>query len=190
MEAVCKLNPWRTLTGMSEYSVQTSSGSEPQPHSIRPSDDGRSPSVKPTATLPGWALFVVLGAIAVVGIAVYSLFPESVGGPPLPVAVEVKTALVDSANPQIKLSSEVVEVKNLSDDPIKHLTVILNGHYQLVRESPLDAGETLTLPQSIFTDKRSSRRFNPTLVDVYKVVVRGQIPPGTRGVSVFELGTH
>lgn len=155
--------------------------------------DGISPAIKPTATLPGWGLFAVLGSIAMVGIGVYSLFPESVGGPPLPIDVEVKTTLVDAAvgGPQagsVKLSSEVVELTNQSDQSIAHLTVIINGHYQLARQSPIEAGETLTLPQSIFTDKRSSRRFNPTLIDVDKVVVRGQLPSGTRGVSVYRFG--
>lgn len=157
-------------------------------HDSSTADDGISPIIKPNLTLPGWALFVVLGSIAAVGIGVYSLFPESVGGPPLPIEVEVKTALVDATGGVVKLTSEVVEVTNRSDEPIRHLTVIINGHYQLARQSPISPGETLTLPQSIFTDKRSSRRFNPTLADVTKVVVRGQLPKGTRGVSIFEFG--
>ena len=146
------------------------------------------PRVRPGPTLPGRMLFLLLAAIALVGVSVYSLFPSAVGGPALPIDVDVDLALIDAGGGQ-KLSAKVVRLTNTSHAPIRHLSVILNGHYQLNRQSPIAAGETLTLPQSIFTDKRSSRRFNPAEAEIHKVVVRGQLPAGTRGVSVHEFST-
>lgn len=153
-------------------------------------------SVAPTAKLPGWGLLGLLVMIAVVGLSVYATFPDAVGGPPLPVDAEPTLAVVptvgstESDDPTAggNVSAKVIRVVNRSDGPIKHLNVILNGHYMIVRDSPLQPSETLDLPQAIFTDKRSSRRFDPRRQTVDKIVVRGQLPSGVRGVSVYHFG--
>lgn len=163
----------------------SSPDSEPTVDSDR--SDGSALSVAPTLTLPRWALPVGVISVIGFGLAVYSLFPDAVGGPPLPVRVEIEQALIETVGGAGRVPAEVVSVTNQAAFPIPHLVVVLNGHYRLDRQSPIGPGETLQLPQTIFTDKRSSRRFDPILQRVTKVVVNGQLPEGTRGVSVFRF---
>jgi hypothetical protein len=128
---------------------------------------------------------MALAAMAALGLTIFSLFPDSVGGPPLPVKVSVEKAMVETVGGIGKVPTDSVIVTNISDGPIAHLVVVINGHYRLDRQSPIQSGESLTMPLSIFTDKRSSRRFDPETYEVTKVVCNGQLPKGTRGVSVF-----
>ncbi len=83
--------------------------------------------------------------------------------------------------------TEVVVVQNLANHEIKRLSVEINGQYLLHRASPLEASQTLVLPQRIFTDKRSSVRLDPLKYPVTEVVVTGQLPNGARGLSQFEF---
>ena len=136
--------------------------------------------------MPPAALIAVLVAIAGFGLMVYSFFPDNVGGPSLPLKIEVGSEPVAS-NSGPSLLTPVVAVTNRGEDPIGHLAVIINKEYQLIRESPLEPGQRLVFPQSIFTNKRSSRRFNPRGHSIEKVVVRGQLASGTRGVTVVEF---
>jgi hypothetical protein len=48
-------------------------------------------------------------------------------------------------------------------------------------------GEEFVVPQQVFTDKRSSQRFDPSQDEVEDVVATGQLPSGARGVSIFEF---
>lgn len=119
------------------------------------------------------------------GLSVYALFPESVDGPSLPVAVHLDRQPVETANGTGAVVTEVVVISNLSDHDIPKLTLDINGQYLLFRDSPLGRGETLVLPQRVFTDKRSSQRFNPSKYAVEDVLVTGQLPSGARGVTKF-----
>ena len=78
-------------------------------------------------------------------------------------------------------------VRNLADHPIPRLSIDINGQYLLFRDSPLNVAEELVLPQQVFTDKRSSYRFDPSQYDVEDIVVTGQLPSGARGVTKFEF---
>ena len=124
----------------------------------------------------------LLAAVAV-GLMVYSLFPASVGGSSLPVEVSLDYRMVDAVNGQGPVATEVVIVKNLEPFEIPRLSIEINGEYLLYRAAPLLANEELILPQQVFTDKRSSQRFNPRKYAVEDVVVTGQLPSGSRGVT-------
>lgn len=138
----------------------------------------------------------LLGMVGV-GLGVYSLFPESVGGPPLPVEVQLDQQPVETSGQLGAILTEVVVIRNLADHPISRLSLSINGQYLLFRDPPLAIGEKLVLPQRVFTDKRSSQRFNPTKYAVEDVLVTGQLPSGARGVTKFDFpeggratGTH
>jgi hypothetical protein len=145
------------------------------------------PKLAPTTRLTRTGLIGSLLSMVVAGLAVYSLFPSSVGGPPLPVDVTLDNQPVTTVSGRGAMMTEVVVIKNLSDHEIPKLTIDINGQYLLLQNSPLKIGETLTLPQRVFTDKRSSQRFEPSSYDVEDVVVTGQLPNGARGVSKFDF---
>ncbi len=151
------------------------------------SDVGLAPSVAPTLTLSrGGLLLSMLGMIAV-GLGVYAIFPESVGGPPLPVTVQLDKQPVEVPGGGGAVMTEVVILRNDSDHAIPRITLDINGQYLLFREAALAKGESLTLPQRVFTDKRSSARFDPDNYEVEEIVVTGQLPTGARGISKFEF---
>ena len=132
-------------------------------------------------------LILSLASMVAVGLIVYSLFPNSVGGPPLPVKVELDYRMVEAMGGRGPVATEVVIVKNLESFEIPRLSIEINGQYLLFREAPLLSEEELVLPQDVFTDKRSSQRFNPRKYDVEDVVVTGQLPSGSRGVIKFDF---
>lgn len=146
-----------------------------------------SVAVAPQGQLSRGMLISAFGVMIALGLGVYSFFPETIGGPPLPVSVTLGEAPVPSAVGKMAVLTNVVEVKNLSQDPISNLMIKINDHYLMTQASPLAAGETLTLPQAVFTDKRSSRRFDPALQTVEDVIVSGQLPSKSRGISKFEF---
>ncbi|MEM0927000.1 MAG: hypothetical protein AAGJ83_13245, partial [Planctomycetota bacterium] len=146
-----------------------------------------SVAVAPKGQLSRGMLITAFGVMIGVGLGVYSVFPETIGGPPLPVAVTLGEAPIPSAIGKMAVLTEVVAIKNLSQDPISNLMIKINDHYLMTQASPLAAGETLTLPQAVFTDKRSSRRFDPAIQHVEDVTVSGQLPSKSRGISQFEF---
>ncbi|MEM6468998.1 MAG: hypothetical protein AAF802_05465 [Planctomycetota bacterium] len=145
-------------------------------------------SVAPRGQLSRSTLIAAFVVMIGVGLGVYSVFPESIGGPDLPVHVTLGKSAVPSAVGKISVLTDVVEVTNTSEGQIGNLMIKLNGHYIMTQARPLASGETLTLPQEVFTDKRSSRRFDPKLQSVTEVTVSGQLPSKSRGISQFEFG--
>jgi hypothetical protein len=150
-------------------------------------DDQPSPSIAPTLQLSRRGLVLSFLSMVAAGLSVYALFPSSVGGPPLPVEVYLDKQPVESANGMGAILTEVVVVKNLTEHEIPRLTLDINGQYLLFRDPPLGKREVLVLPQRVFTDKRSSQRFNPSKYAVDDVVATGQLPSGARGVTKFEF---
>lgn len=155
------------------------------------SDDSRRESeiirVAPTSRLSRSALIAAFGVMIAIGLGVYGLFPDSIGGPALPVTVSLEEAPVETTAGNIAVLTKVVTVKSDFDQPIKNLAIELNGDYVMMQASPLAPGEKLVLPLSVFTAKRSSRRFDPSQQVVDDVIVRGQLPSNARGVSKFEF---
>ena len=145
------------------------------------------PKVAPSLQLSRRGLLLSLAAMVGVGMAVYAMFPDSVGGPDLPVDVQLGIRPVPTTDGTGAMSTEVVMVQSLVDHEIRRLSVEINGQYLLFRESPLQPRESLVLPQRIFTDKRSSARFNPSKYPVEEITVTGQLPSGARGLSQFEF---
>mgnify|MGYP001823143430 CR=1 FL=1 len=166
---------------------------------INPPDRGRNPlqdedlapsgivRVAPTSRISRAQLLLAFAVMIAVGIGVYSVFPESVGGPPLPVTVTLGESPVDTVGGEIAVLTDVVQVTSQLDQPIHHLAIEINDQYLMMQASPLSPGETLVLPQGVFTDKRSSKRFDPSRQQVKEVIVRGQLPSKARGVSRFEF---
>lgn len=115
------------------------------------------------------------------------MFPDSVGGPPLPVTAAIDRQPIETTGGQGALLTEVVVVQNQADHEIRRLSIEINGQYLLFQDSPLAVAEKLVLPQRVFTDKRSSQRFNPDKYQVEEIIVTGQLPSGARGVSKFEF---
>ena len=138
--------------------------------------------VAPKVGLSRRGLTASLAGMVGVGLLVYSIFPERVGGPDLPVEVVLDYRMVESVAGQGMVATEVVVVRNLTDHVIPRLSIEINGQYLLFRDAPLIASEELVLPQQIFTDKRSSQRFDPRRYEVEDIVVTGQLPGGARGV--------
>ena len=143
--------------------------------------------VAPTLQLSRRGLVLSLIAMAAIGIGVYAVFPDSVGGPSLPVAVTLDRQPMETKQGDGATLTEVVVIENLSSSEIPRLGVEINGQYLLHRESPLPVGKPLVLPQRVFTDKRSSQRYNPIKYPATEVIVVGQLPSGARGVSKFEF---
>jgi len=132
-------------------------------------------------------LTLSLLAMVAAGLSVYAMFPDSVGGPPLPVSVSLDHQPVETVGGRGAVLTAVIVIQNSSDSPIGRPSVEINGQYLLFENKPLAAGETRVLPQKIFTDKRSGHRFRPEKYDVEEIVVTGQLPSGARGVSKFEF---
>lgn len=141
----------------------------------------------PTLRLTRTGLIACLSAMVIGGLSVYSLFPEQVGGPPLPVNVRVELQPVETTSGVGALMTEVVVVENLIDDEIRKLSIDINGQYLYIQNSPLAANEVLVMPQRAFTDKRSHTRFDPVKYPIEDIVVAGQLPNSSRGVSKFEF---
>ena len=145
------------------------------------------PSVAPTLRLTRTGLIASLAAMVICGLSVYAIFPESVGGPPLPVLATVEMQPVETVSGVGAMITEVVVVENLTDDEIGKLTIDINGQYLYLQNAPLAPREKLVMPQRTFTDKRSSARFDPVKYPVEDIVVTGQLPSGSRGVTKFEF---
>ena len=101
--------------------------------------------VAPTLQLSRRGLIYSLLAMVVVGLSVYAIFPESVGGPPLPVNVTVGEQPVELSSGGIAKLTQVVVIENLSDNEIPRLGIEINGQYLLHRDSPLPVREPLVL---------------------------------------------
>ena len=90
------------------------------------SDAGLAPSVAPTLTLSrGGLLLSMLGMIAV-GLGVYAIFPESVGGPPLPVTVQLDKQPVEVPGGGGAVMTEVVILRNDSDHAIPRILSLIH----------------------------------------------------------------
>ncbi|MEL6108776.1 MAG: hypothetical protein AAFU85_22440 [Planctomycetota bacterium] len=153
-----------------------------------PNEDREVVRVAPHGRLSKTSLIGLFAIAIAAGLGVYATFPASVGGPPLPVEVSLEKAVVDTTGGEVGVLTDVVVVRNPTEDPIGNLSIELNGQYLLIQASPLGAGETLELPFEVFTDKRSSQRFNPRRHVVKEVVVSGQLVSRARGMSKFEFG--
>ncbi len=132
-------------------------------------------------------LLTSLVAMVVAGLSVYAIFPESVGGPSLPVDVHLDQQLVTAMGGQGAVLTEVVVVDNLTEHEIPKFSIEVNGQYLLFRDPPLGEKEELVLPLRVFTDKRSSQRYDPKKYPPTEIVVTGQLPSGARGLSQFHF---
>jgi hypothetical protein len=153
---------------------------------VDPQEDRVIVRLAPSSRLSRSGLIASFAVMIGIGLGVYALFPESIDGPPLPVTVTLGDAPVETVGGNhVAVVAKVVTITSQLDRPIKNLAIELNEQYLLMQSSPLQPGESLVLPQAVFTDKRSSQRFDPTNQRVREVLVRGQLPSNARGVSKF-----
>ncbi|MCG8653952.1 MAG: hypothetical protein MI861_29200 [Pirellulales bacterium] len=154
---------------------------------IQTSPASPGPSVAPTLKLSRRGLIVSLLTMLAAGLLVYSIFPSSVGGSPLPVQVKIGRRPVETIGQQGAVLTEVLIVENLSQHAIPKLKLEVNGQYLLFRDSPLEQNEKLVVPLRVFTDKRSSQRYDPQKYPPQEVIVAGQLPSGARGLTQFHI---
>ncbi|TWU06472.1 hypothetical protein [Stieleria varia] len=152
--------------------------------------NGATPKLAPTLRLSRFGLVVALAGMVATGLLVYAIFPSSVGGPPLPVAVRLEKQPVQTTAGDRALLTEVIAVQNIADHELKKIAIEINGQYLMFNEAPLVAGDSLVLPLRVFTDKRSSQRYDPIRYPVEEVIVRGQLPSNARGVSEFSFAAE
>lgn len=151
------------------------------------SDPSAPQSIAPTFRLSRRGLVFSLLAMGTAGLCVYATFPASVGGPGLPVSVALDRRPVETPSGAGAVLTEVVVITNLADHEIPKFSIEVNGQYLLFRDAPLERDEELVLPLRVFTDKRSSQRYDPTKYPPTEIVVTGQLPSGARGLSQFHF---
>jgi hypothetical protein len=145
----------------------------------------KMPVIAPRLHLSRRGLCISLALMVIAGLSVYATFPDSVGGPPLPVEVELAMGPMPTADGAGSLLTETIVLTNLAEHPIPKFSIEINGQYLLFREAPLGEYQRLELPQRVFTDKRSNHRFNPVKYPVEEVTLTGQLLSGARGVTRF-----
>ncbi len=148
-------------------------------------------SIAPAPKLSRWGLTLALLATCLVpltALSVYAAFFGRAADRPLPVRVLLDRRPVETADGQGAVLTEVVVIENLAEAPIPNLTADLNGQYFLYRDSPLDVGQSIVVPQSVFATK-SNQRFVPGRYRITEVNVTGRLPSGARGVTTVEFDT-
>lgn len=146
-------------------------------------------SIAPTAQLSRRGLLLALLATCLLplfGLTAYAVLYGRAADRPLPVRVALDRRPVEAPGRPGAVLTEVVVIENLAEFAIPNLTVDLNGQYFLYRDSPLEADETLVLPQNVFATK-SNQRFVPGRYPITEVNVTGKLPSGGRGVTVVEF---
>ncbi len=147
--------------------------------------DAAAPRIAPTATLSGRGLLMLLLAVCLfplISLSLYAVLFGRAAQHTLPVQVLLDRRFVETRDGDGAVLTEVVVIENLADFDIPNLTLDLNGQYFLYQDSPLQAGETLVLPQQIFATK-ANQRFVPGRYPIDEVTVTGKLPSGARGVS-------
>lgn len=145
-------------------------------------------SIAPAPRLSGWALTLALLAACLVpltALSLYAIFFGRAADKPLPVRVTLDHRPLETADGRGALLTAVVVIENLADHPIPNMTADLNGQYFLYRDSPLDVGQTIVVPQNVFATK-SNQRFVPGRYPITEVNVTGRLPSGARGISITQ----
>jgi hypothetical protein len=105
---------------------------------------------------------------------------------PLPVRIAIEQRMVEAkvGDQMGQVMAPVIVVSNESDHAIPRFSIDINGQYFLYRDSPLEAGQELTLLQEQFFTK-SNQRFVPGRWPITHVTAYGQLPSGGRGVLEY-----
>jgi len=147
--------------------------------------------IAPVTRLSSLGLMLALAATCLVplcGLTVYATFFGRAADRKLPVLVELANRPIDRASGRGAVLDHVVVVTNTADFDIPNVTVDLNGQYFLYRDSPLMAGQSIVIRQSIFATK-ANQMFVPGRYPITDVTVTGKLPSGGRGVTevLFDL---
>ncbi|WP_146530049.1 hypothetical protein [Novipirellula artificiosorum] len=155
--------------------------SQPPTHAV----DQPPRSIAPVRQLSSRAFTVALLAVCIAPLAGLSLYATLYGRAAekkLPVEIMLDRQVLKTPGAEGGVLVDVVVIKNLADFDIPNLTIDLNGQYFLYRDSALQQGETLVLPQSIFMTK-ANQRFAPGRYPITAVTVTGKLPSNARGVT-------
>lgn len=147
--------------------------------------------IAPVTELSSRGLMLALAATCLVplcGLTVYAAFFGRAADRPLPVVVEVANRPIERADGRGSILDHVIVVTNTADFDIPNVTADLNGQYFLYRDSPLMAGESIVIRQSIFATK-ANQMFVPGRYPITDVTITGKLPSGGRGVTevLFDL---
>lgn len=145
--------------------------------------------MKPARQLSGRKVTVILYTAVLATISTVLIGTYSMGRPsdaPLPVDVTIEKRPVPVPDGTGAVVTDVIVVKNNSDDEFPKLDISINGQYFLYRDSPLMPREELVVPQSIFSTK-SNLRYDCKKYPIDSIVVTGRLPSGSRGVHEIEF---
>lgn len=93
--------------------------------------------VAPQSRLSRGGLIAAFAVMIALGLGVYAMFPESIGGPPLPVSVTIGESPVETTSGSVAVLTKVVKVTSELEQPIRNLGIQLNDHYLYIQAGPL-----------------------------------------------------
>lgn len=150
-------------------------------------------SIAPVLQLSTRGFFIALALVCLIPLGILSTYAALFGKATehsLPVRVHIDRrpastqdgpmSAQDGPSPGLE---DVIVIENEADFAISNLAIDLNGRYFLYHDKPLAVGETLVLPQTVFTN-RTSQRWVPGHHRVKTITIMGKLPSGARGVTV------
>ncbi len=129
-----------------------------------------------------FSLLLLMCFLPLTGLTCYAVFFGRARDVILDVEVGIGKEPIPTADASGAILTDVVWIKSLYDHELLNVTIDLNGQYFLYRQSPLQAGERLVLPQQIFSTK-SNQRFKPGRYPITEINVTGKLPSGRRAVK-------
>lgn len=142
-------------------------------------------SIAPGPRLSTRGFFIALAMVCLIPLSLLSTYAVLFGSATersLPVRAHIDRRPVLTHDRSAPTLQDVIVVENGADFAIPNFAVDLNGRYFLYHDKPLAAGETLVLPQSVFTN-RTGQRWVPGHHQVKTITVMGKLPSGARGVT-------
>ncbi len=153
-------------------------------------DDAFDPpqSIAPVPQLSTRGFFIALALVCLIPLTILSTHAVLYGTATehsLPVRASIDRRPSSAQDGQSRVLEDVIVVENEADFAIPNLAIDLNGRYFLYHDKPLAAGETLVLPQTVFTN-RTSQRWVPGHHRVKTITIMGKLPSGARGVTEID----
>lgn len=143
----------------------------------------RSLAPAPRLSGRGFTLLLILTCLLpLIGLSVYTALFSRAHDTPLAIEIGTSKEPVEAAGGQGAIMTDVIWIESHFDSDLSNVTIDLNGQYFLYRQSPLLAGERLTLPQQIFSTK-SSQRWIPGRYPISEINVTAKLPSGRRAVK-------
>ncbi len=145
--------------------------------------------IAPVRQLSGRGLLIALAMtclVPLISLSAYAVFFGRATEHRLPVMVELANRPIERLDGKGAVLVHVVVINSQADFDIPNVTADLNDQYFLYRDSPLLAGESIVVRQSIFATK-SNQMFVPGRYPITDVTVTGKLPSGARGVTEVQF---